>query len=180
MAFYFSCKSDSGEADCKESELLRSHFPSYSLDGAVRTAWRLKLDWTRWVNLFQVHGFVREIRKYPRKYEKSVKPDSWEDDYLCMAHAKILLPYYFSPNADIQNDSVVYDLFGKIMAGIDNREEWKQEMGLKIDSIDFGDGIEEMLDFNSRVLPSPFKWYSVWRENILKHCRNHLRDTKNL
>ena len=100
---------------------------------------------------FQVYDFVRELRNYPWKYEKSVKPDSWEGDYMCMAHSKILLPFYFSPRADLQNDSIVNDLFGKIMAGIDNKEAWTQKMGLKMNLVDLG--LEKILDFNRRVWP---------------------------
>ena len=100
---------------------------------------------------FQVYDFVRELKNYPWKYEKSVKPDSWEEDFMCMAHAKILLPFYFSPSADLQNDSVVNDLFGKIMAGIDNKEAWTQKIGLKMSLIDLG--LETILDFNRRVWP---------------------------
>ena len=94
---------------------------------------------------------MRELRHYPWKYEKSVKPDSWEGDYMCMAQAKILLPYYFSPNEGLQNDSAVNDLFGKMMYGIDNEAALTQKMGLKMSLIDLG--LEKILDFNRRVWP---------------------------
>ena len=93
---------------------------------------------------------MRELRNYPWKYEKSVKPDSWEGDYMCTAHAKMLLPFYFGPgSADLRNDSAVNDLFGKIMAGIDNEEAWTRMTGLKMSLIDLG--LEKILDFNRRV-----------------------------
>ena len=101
------------------------------------------------MNLFQVYDFMRELRNYPWKYEKSVKPDSWEGDYMCMAQAKILLPYFFSPNEGTQNDSVVNDLFGKMMDGIDNKAALTQKMGIKMSLIDLG--LEKILDFNRRV-----------------------------
>ena len=79
-----------------------------------------------------MHDFVRVLRKY--------KPD-----FDCMAHAKRLLPYYFSPNALLQNVSVVNVFFAKLMAGIDNKEEWPQTAGLKMSTMDWG--FEKLLLF---------------------------------
>ena len=73
---------------------------------------------------------MRELQKYPRKYKK--RPESWEEDYLrSVSLVARLIPYYFRPSAGLQNDSIVRDLYGKIMAGIDNKESWRNTMGIK-------------------------------------------------
>ena len=68
---------------------------------------------------------------------------------MCMAHGKILLPYYFGPGDNLRDDSVVKDLFGKFMAGIHNKDNLTQMTGFKMSLFDMG--VEKILGFNGRV-----------------------------
>ena len=74
---------------------------------------------------------VNRVRQYPHP----LNPKNWmtedrsEPDFT--KRVETLLPYYFSPNGDIMNESIIRDHFTKLMAGINNDEAWKSLMGIR-------------------------------------------------
>ena len=66
------------------------------------------------------------------KFPDSSIIDEWKNAEKCKDNRGDLLPYFFDPNSNIMNETVIRTLLGENMIGIDNMEKWKEVMGLKI------------------------------------------------
>ena len=53
----------------------------------------------------------------------------------CRINRGYLLPHYFDAKSDLMNESLIRDMLGEIMIGIDNMDKWKQVMGLTVKRI---------------------------------------------
>ena len=76
-----------------------------------------------------VATMVGKLKRFPF----STTPRTWETEDLCFDNRDSLLPYYFKHDGRTLGDSSVTEpLFGKLVAGIDNAEEWMQTMGIHL------------------------------------------------
>ena len=71
------------------------------------------------------------------KFPHSSNIEAWRNAEQCKDNRGDLVPYYFDPNSNLMNESLIRTLLGEIMIGIDNSEKWKDVMGLKVKRIDF-------------------------------------------
>ena len=66
------------------------------------------------------------------KFPDSSNIEAWKNYKQCKDNRGDLLPYYFDPNSNLMNESVIRTLLGELMIGINNMEKWKEVMGLRV------------------------------------------------
>ena len=69
------------------------------------------------------------------KLHGSSNIDAWKNSKQCKINRGYLLPHYFDAKSDLMNESLIRDMLGEIMIGIDNMDKWKQVMGLTVKRI---------------------------------------------
>ena len=72
------------------------------------------------------------------KFPHSSNSATWKNDQDCKDRRGDLLPYYFDPNTSLKNESVIRNLIGEVMLGINNGEKWKQVTGREFQKIKLG------------------------------------------
>ena len=66
------------------------------------------------------------------EFPNSADINAWKTWKQCKNNRGDLLPYFFDPNSNLLNESLIRTLLGEIMIGIDNTDKWEQVMGLKV------------------------------------------------
>ena len=81
------------------------------------------------------------------RYPSWSNPKLWHNEEGFIKRKESLLQYFMTPSGGISN-TVMADLLGKIMVGIDNSDAWKAAIGFDITKREFSGNI-----FQVRVIP---------------------------
>ena len=99
------------------------------------------LDGTRWGS--------GGIMKFPQ----SSNIESWKNAEQCKNNRGHMLPYYFDPNSNLMNESVIRTLLGEIMIGNDKTGKLEEVMGLKKERRNLPINSQVMISHKSFMLP---------------------------
>ena len=89
------------------------------------------------------------------KFPDSSNIEAWKNSEQCKDNRGDLLPYYFDPDSNLRNESIIRTLLGELMIGIDNTEKWKDVMGLLYGMFSF-DGQKGQVKMTHKSLMFPF------------------------
>ena len=69
------------------------------------------------------------------KFHESSNIDVWKNYEKCKVNRGYLLPHYFDAKSDLMNESLIRNMLGEIMIGIDNLNTWEKVMGLTAERV---------------------------------------------